>query len=302
MNLMTFSPSSKSNSKIDGNQVNFGTVDFQPNEPTLAPVSATLGQEMDLTIGSFNFCIGSLGLICLSDLINSGPSAGKTAIAVTSETSVGSSSKVNSPISMKPMETKGNTIEELDKIMEILDPKDSLGHSDMDFKGNFSSISNHSSKEDCMAYYGNVSGGSSDTWRIGLELYSDEQTIFSSGSSHGLSCQYQVYTMIVDNSEEFDDNNNHIINPENIRRGANHMVEGETAETMATKVKVQLTTAEWDTIKAAVNNGAAIPVNARREVLLGFHYALHRQVQQLMREKSEIRKRRESISAASKAF
>jgi hypothetical protein len=153
-----------------------------------------------------------------------------------------------------------------------------------------------------MACYGNVSGGYSDSWRIGLELYSDEQTIFSSGSSHGLSSQYQVYTMIVDNSEEFDDNNNHIINPENIRRGANHMVEGETAETVATKVKVQLTTAEWDKRKAAVNNGAAIPVNARREVLLRYHYALHRQAQQLMQEKSEIRKRRESVSATSKAF
>jgi hypothetical protein len=30
--------------------------------------------------------------------------------------------------------------------------------------------------------------------------------------------------------EEFDDNNNPIINPKNIGRGANHMAEGETAE------------------------------------------------------------------------
>jgi hypothetical protein len=55
------------------------------------------------------------------------------------------------------------------------------------------------------------------------------------------------------------------------------MAEGDTTETVATRVKVQLTTAEWDTIKVAVNNGAAIPINAGKEVLLGYHYALHRQ-------------------------
>jgi hypothetical protein len=81
MNLMAFSPSSKRNLKIDGNQVNFVTVDFQPHQSILDPVFATLDQEMDWTIGSFNFRIGwSLGSIRLSDPINSGLSAGNTAI------------------------------------------------------------------------------------------------------------------------------------------------------------------------------------------------------------------------------
>jgi hypothetical protein len=43
---------------------------------------------------------------------------------------------------------------------------------------NFKKSRNYS-KEDFMAYYGNVSGNSEDTWRSGLELYNDEQTIFS---------------------------------------------------------------------------------------------------------------------------
>jgi hypothetical protein len=71
--------------------------------------------------------------------------------------------------------------------MENLDLKESSSYSDMDFKGNSGSISNYSSEEDFMACYGNVSSNFVDTWRIGLELYNDEQTIFSSGSSHGLS-------------------------------------------------------------------------------------------------------------------
>jgi hypothetical protein len=52
------------------------------------------------------------------------------------------------------------------------------------------------------------------------------------------------------------------------------MAEGDITETLAARVKIQLTIAEWETIRAAVNNGASIQVDARREVLLGYHYAL----------------------------
>jgi hypothetical protein len=126
MNSMVFSPSSKSNSKIDGNQIAFGAVDFQPHPPTLAPVFASLDQEIDLTIRSFNFRVGSLGSVRLSDLVNLGPSAGKATIAATSETLVGSSSEVNSPVSIKT--AKGSTVKELDEIMENLDLDESSGY------------------------------------------------------------------------------------------------------------------------------------------------------------------------------
>jgi hypothetical protein len=59
MNLMTFSLLANGNSKVDGN--------FQLHPPTLTPVFASLDQEMDLTIGSLNFRVGSLGSIRLSD-------------------------------------------------------------------------------------------------------------------------------------------------------------------------------------------------------------------------------------------
>jgi hypothetical protein len=153
-----------------------------------------------------------------------------------------------------------------------------------------------------MVCYGSVSNNSKDTWKSGLELYGDEQKIFSSVSRGAVYSQYQVYAIIDDTSEEFDANNNPIINLENVTRGANHMAEGDTKETVAARVKVQLTAAEWDSIKAAITTGAAIPVNARREALLGYHYALHRQPQQLEKEKSIITKRRESISTTSKSF
>jgi hypothetical protein len=90
MNSTTFLPSSRRNSKIDGNQVNFGTIDFQPHPPTLAPVFANLDQEMDLISG-----VSTSRWVSRID-----------PITTTSETSVGPSNEVNSPVSMNTMKSK----------------------------------------------------------------------------------------------------------------------------------------------------------------------------------------------------
>jgi hypothetical protein len=121
MNSTVFSLSPNSNSKIDGNQITFGAVDFQLHPPTLTPIVENLDQEIDLTIGSLNFRVGSMGTIFLSDPTNSGPSAGKTVSMARSESSVGSSSEVNSPFSLKTTQNIEDIVEELNEIMENLD-------------------------------------------------------------------------------------------------------------------------------------------------------------------------------------
>jgi hypothetical protein len=136
MNSMAFSLPANSHSKVDGNQISFGTIDFQPHPPTLTLVFESLDQEMDLTFGSLNFCVGSLGSIRLSDPTKSGPSAGKTATAAMSESSVGSSSKVNSPVSFTTTENIEDKIEELDEIVGNLNLGEAMDHSD--FSQNFS--------------------------------------------------------------------------------------------------------------------------------------------------------------------
>jgi hypothetical protein len=85
---------------------------------------------MDLTFGSLNFHVGSLGSIRLSDPTKSGPSAEKTATAAISEPSVNSSSEVNSQVSFTTTENIEDTIEELDKIMGNLDLGEASDHSD----------------------------------------------------------------------------------------------------------------------------------------------------------------------------
>jgi hypothetical protein len=141
-------------------------------------------------------------------------------------------------------------IEELDETMENLN----LGEQSGDF----------------MICYGSISDKSTDTWKIGLELHEDDQTIFSSFSSK-FDNQYQILAIIGDNSEEFDDNNNPVLNPANVTRGANHLAEGDTADSLTTRVKIRLSADEWNTIKAAIDNGIAIPVDASKEVLQGYH-------------------------------
>jgi hypothetical protein len=80
-----------------------------------------------------------------------------------------------------------------------------------------------------------------------------------------------------DNSEEFDENNNPVLNPANINRGANQLAEGETADSLARREKVRLSVEEWRIIKIAVEHGVPIPADASKNMLLGYHYALRQQ-------------------------
>jgi hypothetical protein len=70
-----------------------------------------------------------------------------------------------------------------------------------------------------------------------LELHEDNETILSNYISK-FDNQYQVPTIVGDNSEEFDDNNNVVLNPANINRGANHLAEGDTADSLANTAKI----------------------------------------------------------------
>jgi hypothetical protein len=140
-----------------------------------------------------------------------------------SKSSVGSSSEANSPVSFATAEIVGEKIEELDETMENLDLGDQL--------------------EDLTICHDDASDKSTDTWKTGLELHEDDETIFSSFNSK-FDNRYQVLAIVGDNSEEFDDNNNPVLNPANVNRGANLLAEGETADSLASREKVWLSVEE----------------------------------------------------------
>jgi hypothetical protein len=91
--------------------------------------------------------------------------------------------------------------------------------------------------EDLMISHDDTSDKSMDTWKTGLELHEDENSIFSSFDNK-FDNRYQVLAITEDNSEELDENNNPVLNPANINRGANHLAEGETADSLANREKV----------------------------------------------------------------
>jgi hypothetical protein len=91
--------------------------------------------------------------------------------------------------------------------------------------------------EDLMICHDNTSDKSTDMWKTGLDLSEDDDSIFSSfGSKIGKQCQ--VLAIVGDNLEEFDENNNPVLNPANIDRGANHLAEGQTADSLANREKI----------------------------------------------------------------
>jgi hypothetical protein len=195
-----------------------------------------------------------------------------------SESSEGSSSKVNSPISL--VEAEEGKIAGGDETMENLNLEAQL--------------------EDLMIYHDDTSDQSTDTWKTRLELSEDDNSIFSCYNGK-LDNRCQVLAITEDNSEELDDNNNPVLNPANINRGANHLAEGETADSLTTREKVRLSVDEWRIIKTAVEHGTPIPTNSSKNMFLGYHYVLRQQAKQLAKERIEIQKRKDSAIAASDA-
>jgi hypothetical protein len=65
-----------------------------------------------------------------------------------------------------------------------------------------------------------------------------------------------------------------MLNPANVNRGANYLVEGETADSWATREKIRLSVDKWRIIKTDVEHSMPIPTNASKNMLLGYHYAL----------------------------
>jgi hypothetical protein len=198
-----------------------------------------------------------------------------------SESSAGSSSEANSPVSFATTKITGEKIAELDETMENLDLEDQL--------------------EDLMICHHDASDKSTDTWKTGLELHEDNETIFSSFTSK-FDNRYQVLAIVGDNSEEFDENSNPVLNPANVNRGANHLAEGETADSLVSREKVRLSADEWKIIKIAIEHDVPIPTDASKNMLLGYHYALRQQSKQRASERSEIQKRKDLAIAASAAL
>jgi hypothetical protein len=68
------------------------------------------------------------------------------------------------------------------------------------------------------------------------------------------------------------------------------------------KEKIHVSTGEWRIIMSAINHDTEVPANSRREVLMGYQYALHQHRKKLREEKDEFRRSQENNSVSSRAY
>jgi hypothetical protein len=116
---------------------------------------------MKLMIGSLSIYVRPLGSTRLSDPAKLDPSASEPETVAMMESSEGSSSEVNSSVSLA--EVKEGKIAEGDKTMENLDLEIQL--------------------KDLMICHDDTSDKSTNTWKTGLELSENDNLIFSSFNS-----------------------------------------------------------------------------------------------------------------------
>jgi hypothetical protein len=157
------------------------------------------------------------------------PSASEPKIAATVESSEGSSSEANSPVSLGEAQ-----IAEGDKIWEKFD---------LEAKA----FKTHNSTKD-----------------------------FAAGNSDVSKRVHQLCVIITEAEEE-----NNIKGSKGVDRQVDKVKENNKKE----KEKVHVSAGEWRIIMSAINHGTEVPEGSRREVLMGYQYALHQHRKKLREER-----------------
>jgi hypothetical protein len=208
-------------------------------------------QEMELTIGSLSFYVGPSGSTCLSDLVKLGPSASKAERITISGTSVGSSSEVNSPVSLIATENMQKRLVEFDKTQ---------GKPDMEA----TVVKPHDSPRD-----------------------------FATKSSGVSRSVHQLCVIITEAAEE----NNHEGNEE-----VDMQVDKPRSNSKKEKEKIHVSTGEWRIIMPAIKHGMEVPADSRRDVLMGYQYALHQHRKKLREERDMFMRSRDNNNTSSGGY
>jgi hypothetical protein len=115
-------------------------------------------------------------------------------------------------------------------------------------------------------------------------------TIKSSGISRSV---HQLCVIITEAAEE----NNHEGNKE-----VNLQVDKPRSNSKKEKEKIHVSTGEWRIIMSAINHGTEVPADSRREVLMGYQYALHQHKKKLRKERDMCMRTRDDSSTSSGGY
>jgi hypothetical protein len=112
-------------------------------------------------------------------------------------------------------------------------------------------------------------------------------TISSSGVSRSV---HQLCVVITEVAEE----NNHEGNKE-----VDMQVDKPRSNSKKEKEKIHVSTGEWRIIMSAINHSTEVPTDSRREVLMGYQYALHQRRKMLREERDMFMRSRDDNSTSS---
>jgi hypothetical protein len=102
-------------------------------------------------------------------------------------------------------------------------------------------------------------------------------------ASRSSSTSRSVHQLCVIITEAAEEKNNHLSNKE-----VDMQVDKIRSNSKKEKEKVHLSAGEWRMIMTVVNHGTDVPTDSRREVLIGYQYALHQRRKKLRQEREMI--------------
>jgi hypothetical protein len=112
--------------------------------------------------------------------------------------------------------------------------------------------------------------------------------IESSGVSRSV---HQLCVIITEAAEEDNQEGNKEVNMQVSKPRSNSKKEKE---------KIHVSTREWRIIMSAINHGTEVPADSRREVLMGYQYALHQHKKKLREERDMFMRSRDDNSTSSR--
>jgi hypothetical protein len=121
----------------------------------------------------------------------------------------------------------------------------------------------------------------------------DSPRDFATGSSGVSKSIHQLCVIITEAAKE----NNHTGNEE-----VDMQVDKPRSNGKKEKEKIHVSTGEWRIIMSTINHGMEVPVDSRRQVLMGYQYALHQRRKKLREEKDMFMRSQDNNSASSGGY
>jgi hypothetical protein len=118
----------------------------------------------------------------------------------------------------------------------------------------------------------------------------DSPRDFATGSCSISRSIHQLCVIITEAAEE----NNHAGNEE-----VDMQIDKPKSNGKKENEKIHISTEEWRIIMSAINHGTEVPTDSRREVMMGYQYALHQRRKKLRKEKDMFMRSQDNNSASS---